>query len=111
VGKLRLRLTANFNKGSTLYLYGLAPVTSLPAVSQLPSVMSEMRRGTIDLSYPLSARTTVGLAYWYEQFLVSDFAQDASAIPVLNIPSILTLGNVLLPYTAQTVFARVAYHW
>jgi MtrB/PioB family decaheme-associated outer membrane protein len=111
VGKLRLRLTANFNKGSTLYLYGLAPVTSLPAVSQLPSVMSEMRRGTIDLSYPLSARTTVGLAYWYEQFLVSDFAQDAGAIPVLNIPSILTLGNVLLPYTAQTVFARVTYHW
>jgi hypothetical protein len=42
---------------------------------------------------------------------VSDFAQDASAIPVLNIPSILTLGNVLLPYTAQTVFARVTYHW
>jgi MtrB/PioB family decaheme-associated outer membrane protein len=111
VGKLRVKLTANFNKGSTLYLYGLAPVTTLPAVSQLPSVMSELRRGTIDLSYPLSERTTVGLAYWYEQFLVSDFAQGANAIPTLNIPSILTLGNVLLPYTAQTVFARVTYHW
>jgi MtrB/PioB family decaheme-associated outer membrane protein len=111
IGKLRLRMTANFNKGSTLYLYGLAPVTTLPAVSQLPQVMSELRRGTIDLSYPLSTRTTVGLAYWYEQFLVSDYAQDANAIPMLNIPSILTLGNVLLPYTAQTVFARVTYHW
>jgi MtrB/PioB family decaheme-associated outer membrane protein len=111
VGKLRVRLTASFNKGSTLYLYGLAPVTSLPAVSQLPSVMSELRRGTIDLSYPLSERATVGLAYWYEQFLVSDFAQDANAIPTLNIPSLLTLGNVLLPYTAQTVFARLTYHW
>jgi MtrB/PioB family decaheme-associated outer membrane protein len=111
IGKLRLRMTANFNKGSTLYLYGLAPVTTLPAVSQLPQVMSELRRGTIDLSYPLSTRTTVGLAYWYEQFLVSDYALDANAIPTLNIPSILTLGNVLLPYTAQTVFARVTYHW
>jgi MtrB/PioB family decaheme-associated outer membrane protein len=111
VGKLRVKVTANFNKGSTLYLYGLAPVTTLPAVSQLPAVMSELRRGTIDVSYPLSERATVGLAYWYEQFLVSDFAQDANAIPTLNIPSLLTLGNVLLPYTAQTVFARVTYHW
>jgi MtrB/PioB family decaheme-associated outer membrane protein len=111
IGKLRLKVTGDFNKGSTLYLYGLAPVTSLPAVSQLPSVMSELRRVTIDLSYPLSTRTTVGLAYWYEQFLVSDFAQDGNAIPTLNIPSLLTLGNVLLPYTAQTVFARVTYHW
>jgi MtrB/PioB family decaheme-associated outer membrane protein len=111
IGKLRLKMTADVNKGSTLYLYGLAPVTSLPAVSQLPSVMSELRRVTVDLSYPLSTRATVGLAYWYEQFIVSDFAQDGNAIPTLNIPSLLTLGNVLLPYTAQTVFARVTYHW
>lgn len=111
IGKLRLKMTADYNKGSTLYLYGLAPVTSLPAVSQLPSVMSELRRVTIDLSYPLSTKATVGLAYWYEQFLVSDYAMGAPALAPVAIPSVLTLDNALLPYTAQTVFARVTYHW
>jgi len=111
VKKLRLQVTGNFNKGSTLYLYGLAPVTTLPAVSQLPTVMSELRRWTIDLSYPLSTKTTVGLAYWYEQFLVSDYAMGASALAPIAIPSLLTLDNALLPYTAQTVFVRLTYHW
>jgi MtrB/PioB family decaheme-associated outer membrane protein len=110
-GNFRLRLTIDFNKGSTLYLYGLAPVTTLPAVSQLPSVMSELRRGMIDLSHPLTTRATLGIAYAYEQFIVSDYAQGQAALAPFAIPSLLTLGNALLPYTAQTVFARMTYHW
>ena len=74
--------------------------------------MSELRRVTVDLSDPLErADDRRALAYWYEQFIVSDFAQDANAIPTLDIPSLLTLGNVLLPHTAQTVFVRLTYHW
>jgi len=111
IGKVRLKVTGDFNKGSTLYLYGLAPVTTLPAISQLPAVMSELRRATIDLSYPLSARSTVGVAYWYEQFIVSDFAMGAPALAPIAVPSLLTLDNALLPYTAQTVFVRLTYHW
>ena len=38
IEKLGLKGTLNVNKGSTLYLYGLAPATTLPAVSQLPAV-------------------------------------------------------------------------
>lgn len=111
VGALRLRLTVDYNKGSTLYLYGLAPVTTLPAVSQLPAVMSELRRATLDLSYPLTTRATAGIGYLYENFKVADYAMGQSALASFAIPSLLTLGNALLPYTAQMVFARLTYHW
>jgi MtrB/PioB family decaheme-associated outer membrane protein len=110
-GDFRLRFTIDFNKGSTLYLYGLAPATTLPAVSQLSPVMSELRRGMVDVSHPLTTRATIGIAYAYEQFRVSDFAQGQAALAPVAIPSLLTLGNALLPYTAQTVFARMTYHW
>jgi MtrB/PioB family decaheme-associated outer membrane protein len=108
---LRLKVTFDYNKGSTLYLYGLAPTTTLPAVSQLPTVMSRLRRAMLDLSYPVAARATVGLGYIYEDFKVADFALDQTALAPIAIPSLLTLGNALLPYTAQTVFARMTYHW
>jgi hypothetical protein len=111
VGALRLKLTVDYNKGSTLYLYGLAAVTTLPAVVQLPQVMSELRRATLDISYPLTARATAGVGYLYENFKVADFAMGQTALAPFAVPSLLTLGNALLPYTAQMVFARLTYHW
>ena len=111
VGALRLKLSVDYNKGSTLYLYGLAAVTTLPAVSQLPQVMSELRRATLDLSYPLTSRATAGIGYLYEDFKVADYAMGQTALAPIAIPSLLTLGNALLPYTAQMVFARLTYHW
>jgi len=111
VGALRLRLTVDYNKGSTLYLYGLAAVTTLPAVVQLPQVMSELRRATLDVSYPLTTRATAGVGYLYENFKVADYAMGQTALAPFAIPSLLTLGNALLPYTAQMVFARLTYHW
>ncbi len=111
IGKLRVKFSGNFNRGTTLYLYGLAPVTTLPAVSQLPPVMSELRRGTIDFTYPLKPRVTLGFAYWIEQYRVADFALDQNAQPQLNLTSVLAMDNVLLPYRAQTVSGRLIYRW
>jgi hypothetical protein len=111
IGALRVKLSVDYNKGSTLYLYGLAAATTLPAVSQLPAVMSRLRRATLDLSYPITVRATAGIGYLYEDFKVADFAMGQSALAPFAIPSLLTLGNAVLPYTAQMVFARLTYHW
>src|SRR5262249_7920346 len=93
VEKLGLKGTLNVNKGSTLYLYGLAPTTTLPAVSQLPPVDSQLTRVTIDLHYNVTERAAVGFGYWFEKFTVNDFAMGGPALAPIAIPSILTLGN------------------
>jgi MtrB/PioB family decaheme-associated outer membrane protein len=111
VQKLGLKGTLNVNKGSTLYLYGLAPNTTLPAVSQLPAVDSQLTRVTFDVHYSVTERATVGFGYWYEKFTVHDFAMGGPALAPYAIPSLLTLGNAILPYTANTFFVRLLYHW
>ena len=109
--RLGLKGTLNVNNGSTLYLYGLAPNTTLAPVSQLPPVSSQLTRVTIDLHYDVTARATVAFVYWYEKFTVNDFAMGGPALAPYAIPSVLTLGNAILPYTANTLFASLRYHW
>jgi hypothetical protein len=111
IEKLGLKSTLNINKGSTLYLYGLAPSTTLTPVSQLPAVNSQLTRFTIDLHYSVTERAAIGFGYWFEKFTVNDFAMGGPALAPIAIPSILTLGNAILPYTANTFFGRLLYHW
>jgi hypothetical protein len=125
--RINVKLSYDFSNGNTLYLYGGAGASitvdrtlpegstivpsSLPAPTQLPPVTGRLMRGTLDVSYPITAHAEIGLAYWYEQYRVSDFALDAQAIPQIDLPSALLIGYQYLPYTAHTVFARVSVRW
>jgi MtrB/PioB family decaheme-associated outer membrane protein len=109
--KVDVKFTYNFNRGRTTYLYGLTPDTTLPAISQLPALLSELNRATFDTTYMLTSKIGVGFTYWFERFRVDDFALDASAIPQINMPSTLLLGYQFLPYTAHTFWGHLIYHW
>jgi hypothetical protein len=73
--------------------------------------MSELTRATVDATYKLTSRFSVGMSYWFERYKVEDFALDAQAIPQLNLPSSLLLGYQYLPYTAHTLWGRLIVHW
>lgn len=122
--KADVRLSYDFNRGKTLYLYGVGSVvdrtlpegstvvpSTLPQPSQLPEVMSQLARATVDATYPLTQRLSLGVSYWYEQYKVDDFALDAGAIPQINLPSSLLLGYQYLPYTAHTIWGRLIVKW
>jgi len=122
--KIDVRTSYDFNRGKTLYLYGTGSVldrtlpegstqiaSTLPNPVSLPEVMSELSRGTVDATYALTSRFSLGLTYWYERYKVDDFALDAEAISQINLPSALLLGYQYLPYTAHTVWGRLIVRW
>ncbi|MCC7007440.1 MAG: MtrB/PioB family outer membrane beta-barrel protein [Acidobacteria bacterium] len=83
--------------------------TSLPDPTQLPPVTSGLTRGTIDVTYALSERWSVGLSTWYERYRVRDFSLDAEALSRLDPAGALLLGYQYLPYTATTLWGRAIY--
>jgi MtrB/PioB family decaheme-associated outer membrane protein len=122
--KVDLRFGYDFNRGNTLYVYGTGSIvdrtlpegstvvpSSLPPPSQLPPVFGQLNRGTFDASYALTPKISVVFTYWYERYQVDDFALDAQAIPVINLPSALLIGYQYLPYRAQTYFGRLVVGW
>jgi hypothetical protein len=122
-GKVDLRLTYDFNRGRAIYNYITGPVpdrtlpeevtlpTTLPTPTQLPPTLSELNRGTVDLSYVLTARVSVGVSYWYEQYRVRDFTLDIDANPDAVRGNALLLGYLYRPYTANTGWLRLLYRW
>lgn len=122
--RVGVRTSYDFNRGRTLYLYGLSTVvdrtlpegsdlvaSTLPQPTQLPEVMSQLSRATVDGIVKLTERLSLGLTYWYEQYKVDDFALDAEAIPRIDLPSSLLIGYRYQPYTAHTVWGRLFVRW
>ncbi|HUL71832.1 MAG TPA: MtrB/PioB family outer membrane beta-barrel protein [Vicinamibacterales bacterium] len=116
--KVDLRVSYDFNRGSSDYVYGLASPTTLATPSQLPTVQSDLNRLTFNSTFWLTSKVGVGFEYWFEKYTVSDFAMDATGIPQINMPANLTLapssillGYQYLPYTAHTFWGHLIYHW
>ncbi len=122
--KVDLRTSYDFNRGRTFYVYGTGSVldrtlpegstviaSTLPNPVQLPPVMSELSRGTVDGVYSVTSKVGIGFTYWYERYKVDDFALDAEAIPRINLPGALLLGYQYLPYTAHTFWTRLIVKW
>jgi MtrB/PioB family decaheme-associated outer membrane protein len=122
--KLDVRAGYDFSRARTLYLYGVGPIvdrtlpeetdviaSTLPPPTQLPSVLSETQRGTLDLLYAFAPKVDFGFTYWYDRYRVSDFTLDAEANPTLDRGNALLLGYVYRPYTANTFFGRFIWHW
>src|SRR4029079_15273883 len=89
------RLSSDFNAARARYQYITGPVTdrtlpeeavvptTLPQPAELPPTLSELQRGTADLTYALATHLSIGLSYWREHYRVNDFTLDADANPDL----------------------------
>ena len=97
--------------GESLYVYGLAPNTTLPPVSQLPAVTNKRNRVTADARYAINAHLGVGLVYWFEKYEVDDFAFNPETLNTVSQPSFISLQYAFRPYTANTIWARLTYTW
>jgi len=77
-------------------------------------VTNALRRATVDGKYFLTAHFAVGGVYWYDDYQTSDFAlgpQPGLALPATASPAIVMIGYQYLPYTANTIAARITYLW
>jgi MtrB/PioB family decaheme-associated outer membrane protein len=106
-----VRFTYDYSQGDSLYIYGLTPDTTLAPVTQLPSVNNRFHRTTVDVRYYLARHTALGFMYWYDQYRVSDFAQEPQTLSSIAQPSFLMIGYTVRPYTANTFVGRLTYIW
>ena len=121
--KVDLQFSYDYNRARAVYEYiaGVVPnrtlpeetviTTTLPQPKSLPTVKSDLGRGTADLTYALTSRIGVGVSYWYEQYRVTDFTLDAEANQELVRGQALLLGYLYRPYTANTIWGRLIYRW
>ena len=122
-GKVDLQFSYDYNRARAVYEYvaGVVPnrtlpeetviTTTLPQPTALPTVKSDLGRGTADLTYALTSRVGIGVSYWYEQYRVTDFTLDAEANQELVRGQALLLGYLYRPYTANTIWGRLMYRW
>lgn len=111
VPKTELRFGYDFNQAKSVFVYGLAPDTTLPRPAQLPPIRNELQRGTADVRYFLTKNLVAGFVYWYDRYSVEDFALGTQTIDKINLPGTLLLGYVYRPYTANSVWGRLMYIW
>ncbi len=109
--KTDVRMAYDYSRAESQYLYGLAPNTTLAPVVQLPVVSNELQRGTLDVRYHFTPKLAAGVVYWYDRYIVNDFAQSASTLTSLAQPSFLMMGYLARPYTANTLSGRLTYYW
>jgi hypothetical protein len=111
IPKTDVRFGYDFNRSRSRYLYVLPPNTTLPTPQQLPEVLNELHRGTVDARYYFATHLAAGISYWFDKYTVEDFAFGPGTITRVDMPSTLLMGNVWRPYTANTVWARLTYFW
>ena len=91
------------------------PVPStLPTPKQLPPVLHDFNRGTVDLVYNFNRRWALGFSYWYEKYDVQDFSLDVESVTTGGQPATsnaVLLGYMYRPYTAQTGWLRLLLRW
>jgi MtrB/PioB family decaheme-associated outer membrane protein len=109
--KTDLRVAYNISHAESVYVYGLAPNSTLTPVTQLPAVVNELQRGTVDLRYYLTAHLAAGGVYWYDTYRVNDFALGQETLTSLAQPSFLMIGYLFRPYTANTIMGRLTFLW
>jgi len=121
--KVDLQFSYDFNHARAVYEYVAGAVanrtlpeetvltTTLPPPTALPTVKSDLGRGTVDLMYDLTTHIGIGVSWWYEQYRVTDFTLDAEANPELARGQAVLLGYLYRPYTGNTAWGRMIYRW
>ena len=117
-----IRLSTDWNRSNDTYLYGLVTGSPLAVPEQLPPVKNELMRGEIDVTYEISRNLRAGVAYWFDDYNVQDFALGPTTLTGIALPPVqegqpvvatnaLLLGYLYRPYTAHAGFVRLTYLW
>ncbi|HVZ23134.1 MAG TPA: MtrB/PioB family outer membrane beta-barrel protein, partial [Vicinamibacterales bacterium] len=77
VPKTDFRFSYDYSHAESVYIYGLAPNTTIAPVVQLPPVVNELQRTTAELRYHVTKRLGAGIVYWLDTYSVNDFASNA----------------------------------
>jgi hypothetical protein len=120
IQKTQIRLTADWNKSNDTYLYGLVAGSPLATPEQLPPVKNELLRSEVDVNYEIAPHLHFGVAYWFDDYNVEDFALGPSTLTGIALPPVqpgqpvvatnaLLLGYLYRPYTAHVGFIRLTY--
>ncbi|MEP7115947.1 MAG: MtrB/PioB family outer membrane beta-barrel protein [Acidobacteriota bacterium] len=120
IARTAIRLSADWNRSNDTYLYGLVAGSPLAVPSQLPPVKNAMLRAELDLTYELARNLRLGVAYWYDDYDVQDFALGPTTLTGIALPAVqagqpvvatnaLLLGYLYRPYTAQAGFVRLTF--
>jgi MtrB/PioB family decaheme-associated outer membrane protein len=122
IERTAIRLSADWNRSNDTYLYGLVTGSPLAVPEQLPAVKNELLRGEVDVTYELTRNLRFGVAYWYDDYKVQDFALGPTTLSGIALPAIqegqpvvatnaLLLGYLYRPYTAHAGFVKLTYLW
>ncbi|MEZ5287219.1 MAG: MtrB/PioB family outer membrane beta-barrel protein [Vicinamibacterales bacterium] len=120
IERTHVRLGLDWTKSKDTYLYGTVDGSLLTAPEQLPPVLNELLRGEVDVTYDISDHVRFGVAYWYDDYNVQDFALGPTTLTGIALPPVqpgqgatatnaLLLGYLYRPYTAHTGFVRLTY--
>jgi MtrB/PioB family decaheme-associated outer membrane protein len=121
VPRTQMRLTYDFSRSRTRYLYELgtppgertlpegSPVSTLLPVTQLPPVSNAIHSAQFDSRYFLTPRIAVGFVYWYERYRVEDFALGDETIRRIDLPNGLLMYYRYRPYDAHSGWVRMTY--
>jgi hypothetical protein len=120
--KTDIRLMVDWSRSNDTYLYGLAAGSPLVVPEQLPPVKNELLRGEIDVTYEITRNVRLGVAYWFDDYNVEDFALGPDTVSGIALPppnpnqpltptNALLLGYQYRPYTAHTGWVRLTYLW
>jgi MtrB/PioB family decaheme-associated outer membrane protein len=110
--KTEVRLSYDFSHSRSRYDYILPVDSSLPAVSQLPTLFHELHHGVLDARYLVRRDLSLGVVYWYDRYRVDDFALDANILNRIDVTTgVLLLANAYRPYRSNTVTVRIMYLW
>jgi MtrB/PioB family decaheme-associated outer membrane protein len=115
-----IRISGDWNKSNDTYLYGLVTGSPLAVPEQLPPVRNELTRAEIDVTYDLGRNVQFGVAYWFDDYNVQDFALGPTTLTGIALPPVqegapvvatnaLLLGYLYRPYTAHAGFVRLTY--
>jgi hypothetical protein len=118
IEKTNIRFDYTYSDSDNGFTFGGPRISSLASAGQflpLPNVTNKWRRLTADVEYYFKPKVGVGVGYWYENFDVVDFATidipGQEGIPRIDYLGGLTTGYGNRPYTGNTVFARLLYHF
>jgi MtrB/PioB family decaheme-associated outer membrane protein len=114
-----IRFGYDISDGNTNYTYGLVPNTTLTAPLQYSTQpKNQLNVARVDAQYFVRANLALGVAYWYENWKVQDFALDPAVIdnlivrnPTNNALTGFYTGYSNEPYKANTFFVRMSYLW
>jgi MtrB/PioB family decaheme-associated outer membrane protein len=109
--KTEIRFGYDRSDSRSVYVYGLAPNSTLTTPIQLPAIQNGFERATANVRYFLTPKVALGIGYWHDRYTVKDFALGRETLTRLDFPAILMMGYLYRPYAANSVWARLTYLW